>query len=41
MNQDINPANRHRVDRTQDEANAAEYDACCCRVGRSTPTGAG
>ncbi|MFB9236332.1 type 1 glutamine amidotransferase domain-containing protein [Plantactinospora siamensis] len=37
MNQDINPANRYRVDRTVDQANAADYDALLLPGGTVNP----
>ncbi|MET8835108.1 type 1 glutamine amidotransferase domain-containing protein [Micromonospora sp. NPDC004540] len=37
MNQDINPANRYRVDRTVNEANAADYDALVLPGGTVNP----
>lgn len=37
MNQDINPANRYRVDRTVNEANAADYDALLLPGGTVNP----
>ncbi|MDG4829953.1 type 1 glutamine amidotransferase [Solwaraspora sp. WMMD1047] len=37
MNQDINPDNRYRVDRTLDEANPADYDALLLPGGTVNP----
>ncbi|MEU8015815.1 type 1 glutamine amidotransferase domain-containing protein [Micromonospora parva] len=37
MNQDIDPANHYRVDRTVDEANAADYDALLLPGGTVNP----
>jgi protease I len=37
MNQDINPANHYRVDRTVNEANAADYDALLLPGGTVNP----
>ncbi|MFF3853600.1 type 1 glutamine amidotransferase domain-containing protein [Micromonospora sp. NPDC002575] len=37
MNQDIDPANRYRVDRTLDEANPADYDALLLPGGTVNP----
>ncbi|GAB3078811.1 type 1 glutamine amidotransferase domain-containing protein [Micromonospora schwarzwaldensis] len=37
MNQDINPANRYRVDRTVNEADAADYDALLLPGGTVNP----
>ncbi|PWU48551.1 peptidase C56 [Micromonospora globispora] len=37
MNHDINPANRYRVDRTVNEANAADYDALVLPGGTVNP----
>ncbi|MEU1845247.1 type 1 glutamine amidotransferase domain-containing protein [Micromonospora sediminicola] len=37
MNQDISPANRYRVDRTVDEADAADYDALVLPGGTVNP----
>ncbi|WP_446219540.1 type 1 glutamine amidotransferase domain-containing protein [Micromonospora sp. IBHARD004] len=37
MNRDINPANRHPVDRTVDQANAADYDALVLPGGTVNP----
>ncbi|MEU7752554.1 type 1 glutamine amidotransferase domain-containing protein [Micromonospora sp. NPDC049171] len=37
MNQDINPANRYRVDRTVNDVNAADYDALLLPGGTVNP----